>query len=853
MSFFRRLDDNQKIAAQLMDELQSQAPKAYEFRTIAALEPVKKLMEAPPEVQIAFIRTTVDTAADLRRKLGAPDRKNAGSYMNLRNIDGFPQSSILAVRQLLRRSLPLTGADLLFVVRRTADLDMISTWSVPYLEAMISFIERYLAKNPPSEDLSQELLRLQKALTWTANAAENKLVMKISRLIKGPDLIPLQPGEAWSDQALADIHGMPAEQRETWIDLLAHCQNSGSSKPSQKWITTAKALVEKMGQDDVMKKMLAWFPLVEKPRTQPVEPRYQGSLDPNWLIIDLHADIIRGLVWVCGLFESSDVARSLAVLALSAYKKLPGVGPRAVKIGNACIYSLGEMPGSNGLAQLAILKVKVRFRTALKGIDAALASTARRLGVPADELEEISVPTYGLADGGILHEAMGDYDAELRIEDFHAEVTWKNKSGKVLRSAPSAVKQQYGDELKELNAAAKDIQAMLSAQRDRIDNLFIQQKTWPYEVWCERYRDHPLMGTLARCLIWRFTAGDRVADSVFVNGTWVDVQGKPVDLPHDAVVSLWHPIGNPIETIVAWRQLLENHAVRQPFKQAHREVYLLTDAELRTQVYSNRYAGHVVKQHQFNSLCAVRGWRNVLKLLVDQDFPPASLSLPKWNLRAEFWTDGAGDNYGVDTNDTGTFHRLTTDQVRFFPIDAPQSRGHASERGQQRTVDPIPLAEIPPLVFSEVMRDIDLFVGVASVGNDPTWSDGGPDGRYREYWQNYSFGELSATARTRKDILQRLIPRLKIAGRCSFEEKFLVVRGDIRTYKIHLGSGNILMTPNDQYLCIVQGRSASAPGEKLYLPFEGDAVLSIIISKALLLADDARITDTTIANQIKPK
>lgn len=40
---------------------------------------------------------------------------------------------------------------------------------------------------------------------------------------------------------------------------------------------------------------------------------------------------------------------------------------------------------------------------------------------------------------------------------------------------------------------------------------------------------------------------------------------------------------------------------------------------------------------------------------------------------------------------------------------------------------------------------------------------------------------------------------LKIRDRCELTDKFLVVRGDIRTYKIHLVSGNILMKPNDQY------------------------------------------------------
>ena len=149
------------------------------------------------------------------------------------------------------------------------------------------------------------------------------------------------------------------------------------------------------------------------------------------------------------------------------------------------------------------------------------------------------------------------------------------------------------------------------------------------------------------------------------------------------------------------------------------------------------------------------------------------------------------------------------------------------------------------------MRDVDLFVGVASVGNDPTWQDGGPEGLYQDYWQAYSFGELSGTAATRKQVLERLIPRLKIAARCSFSERFMVVRGRKRTYKIHLGSGNILMEPNDQYLCIVPDSRSRARPDDLFLPFEGDNTLSIILSKgALLLADDAKIKDPTIVRQI---
>ena len=60
---------------------------------------------------------------------------------------------------------------------------------------------------------------------------------------------------------------------------------------------------------------------------------------------------------------------------------------------------------------------------------------------------------------------------------------------------------------------------------------------------------------------------------------------------------------------------------------------------------------------------------------------------------------------------------------------------------------------------------------------------------------------------------QRGSPVLRIASQCTLSDRFLVVRGKLHTYKIHLGTGNILMEPNDQYLCIVPRgiRCRSAP------------------------------------------
>jgi len=247
--------------------------------------------------------------------------------------------------------------------------------------------------------------------------------------------------------------------------------------------------------------------------------------------------------------------------------------------------------------------------------------------------------------------------------------------------------------------------------------------------------------------------------------------------------------------------------------------------------------------------------------MVDDEYPPASRDLPTYGLRAEYWVEGIGDDYGTETTESGAYLRLATDQVRFYRTGAAENTAHAAGGGYTTRAagpgradvnEPLTLEQVPALAFSEVMRDVDLFVGVASVGNDPAWQDGGPGGRYRDYWQGYSFGELSATAQTRREVLATLLPRLKLRDRASLADRFLVVRGDLRTYKIHLGSGNILMEPNDQYLCIVPDRStAKADDGPMLLPFEGDQTLSVILSKAFLLADDKAIKDPTITRQIQ--
>ena len=497
---------------------------------------------------------------------------------------------------------------------------------------------------------------------------------------------------------------------------------------------------------------------------------------------------------------------------------------------------LYQSKGLDGIGQLSRLKLRIKQGSTQALIDRYLTAAAVEQGVTIAEIEDMAVDDCGLIAGRRTMQ-FDDYKAELIVSGVgRTEIKWYKANGSLQKSPPASVKEKHAAKLKKLKDIAKQAEQTLVGQRDRIDRMFRSGRMISREVFDRYYLQHGLMAFLTGSIIWNFhLPSGSIVSAIHPGEYWVNAANEIVDVESFTGVSLWHPVQSTVAGIKAWRDFMILHKLQQPLKQAFREVYILTDAELVTRSYSNRMAANILRQHQFNSLAKARGWRYSLLGAFDNgvDHGIASLVLPEHNLRAEYWV--AEVNAENAMNDTGIWNYVSTDQVRFVNTVG------------ETVVD---LVDIPPLVLSEVMRDVDLFVGVASVGNDPAWADSGGLPVYRNYWESYSFGELSEVAKNRKEILAGLVPRLKIRDVASIREKFLVVKGKLRTYKIHIGSTNILMEPNDQYLCIVPDRSQKSHTDNLYLPFEGDNSLSVILSKAFLLADDDKITDTTITRQI---
>jgi len=634
---------------------------------------------------------------------------------------------------------------------------------------------------------------------------------------------------------------LTAPGTSSWVRLLQLLQKANGAQPTAKFQREVAAAVAAIGAEAVATHYELWLSALAKLPVQELSRtnNYGGQsyTYSEWhFLSQTNQDAVKGLLWTSVPLLNAAMLHFISELTTKCYRKIPGKGQLAPSLGNAGVWALAQS-GLPGVAHLSRLHGAVKQPNTQSLIGRYIEKASLELGMTPAELEDMAVPDFGLVDGRAEY-AFGDYQAVLTLAGNKVEVQW-SKAGKPLKSAPAALKSTHAAELRNLKLTQTQVQQTYTAQRDRLDRSYIMGRCIAWPRFRRYYLEHGIVGELAGPLIWRIHhANGSHHDALWQNDTWRNAKGEALPGPADTdTVQLWHPVLATTDEVLAWRSLLDAQELRQPFKQAYREVYLLTPPEERTRVYSNRMAAHVLRQHQFSALARGRGWNYRLMGAYDKGYESDSttLELPAHGLQAQFWVSevNADDAY----NDTGIWNYVSTDQVRFVT-------GHG----------PVPLPEVPPLVFSEVMRDVDLFVGVASVGNDPLWRDNGGLVQYRNYWENYSFGELGEVAKTRKMALERLVPRLKFGKVSEIKGNFLEVKGKLRTYKIHLGSGNILMTPNDQYLCIVPDRSAKTAGTAgVFLPFEGDAVLSIILSKALLLMDDDKITDDTIVRQIKQR
>ncbi|MDE6562557.1 MAG: DUF4132 domain-containing protein [Muribaculaceae bacterium] len=367
--------------------------------------------------------------------------------------------------------------------------------------------------------------------------------------------------------------------------------------------------------------------------------------------------------------------------------------------------------------------------------------------------------------------------------------------GERLQSIPSRLKKdKYVERLREVYKQLKDqhVRGRALLETSMVDSsVFTGEEVF-------RLKDNPIIWSLfSRLVIVKDTGelgfpGEDGKSLIAPDGLITEI------LPDDNI-----RIAHPLDLLNAgvwneYQSFIFKRQWRQPFKQVFRELYVPT-VEEREKSKSMRYSGNQIMPGRAVGVLKKRQWtvdyeNGLQKVWFNGDVIAVMYALADWFSPADI-------------------EAPTLEYVAFY---------------DRRTLKDKKIEDVPPIVFSEIMRDVDLAVSVAHAGGvDPETSH--------------------STIEMRRAIVSHAMPMFGISN---FEVvgNFAKVKGKLGNYNIHLGSGVIHKEGGAQIAVLPvhsQGRG------RIFLPFlDEDPKTAEIISKILLFAEDHKIKDPSILTQL---
>ena len=376
---------------------------------------------------------------------------------------------------------------------------------------------------------------------------------------------------------------------------------------------------------------------------------------------------------------------------------------------------------------------------------------------------------------------LDDTTIKLVIDEQGKAELEVTKGDKTLKSIPDKYKKDKQVE------ALKDSKSYLTKQYSRT-RLSLEQAMLSQTLFTAaelaKILEHPVVKAMLSKLV--LFNPETQASGFWQDGKLLSAEGSLTPLKETDKLLIAHP--SHLFYAVQWdlyQKYLFDKEIKQPFKQVFRELYVPTKDELETSNRSERYQGHQVQPQKTVALLRSRGWTVNYEEGLQRVYH-------KEGFRATIYA--AADWYTPSDVEAPTL-----EYVVFYNL----------KDGKE-----VPMKEINPVIFSEVMRDVDLVVSVAHVGGvDP---------------------EASHSTMQMRAALARESARLFKLTNVEVKERHILVKNEHGDYSLHLGSGMISRGGLQINVVAVQSQHRG----RIFLPFvDDDPKTAEIISKMKLLAE----------------
>ncbi len=433
-------------------------------------------------------------------------------------------------------------------------------------------------------------------------------------------------------------------------------------------------------------------------------------------------------------------------------------------------------------------------------VSIGMANLARTAGYADPMRLQWEMETKAVADlaEGPQEVKVDDLAVSLSIDDQGQPQLAVMRGKKSLKSIPAKMKKN--EQIAEVIDREKQLKKTGPRIRKTLEQAMIRKETFSQGE-LRGMMKHPIIRGMARGLVF---IGEGIAGYPVDDGQGlIDHSGKIEPIKKDEPLRIAHPFD--LHQSGDWERWQHDCFAReriQPFKQVFRELYLPTQKELESKAVSTgRYADLPVDPDKAAALLKSRGWVGYEIECVEKTDHATRITATLGNHTSR---RSLFDSSGDDARTVGA--------VQFY------------KRGEYKD---IPLAEVRPVLFSEIMRDLDLATSVAAAS-----------GR----------AESSAATMQMRAALVRETAELLGLGNVTLDDHRVRITGQLSSYTVHLGSGVIHQASGAAVVILADPADRK---EKLFLPFaDDDKITAEIIAKVLLLAADEKIKDKDILAQI---
>jgi hypothetical protein len=366
-------------------------------------------------------------------------------------------------------------------------------------------------------------------------------------------------------------------------------------------------------------------------------------------------------------------------------KRWPGGGSssRRLKDGLAAVRAIGTDYALAQLAHLALTHPNRRVKTIATE---SLSAAAMERGLSADQLEDRTVPDLGLSSGGPAVD-YGPRQFRLALgPDLRPAA--RDERGKLHISLPTPRKSDDALRVAEARAAFRQFKTqtteVLGAVCRRLERGLVHQRRWAADDFARFLVRHPIVGAVARRLVWGWFGLDGSLAGTFRVTDEGEYAG-PDDRPAVGTafqVGLVHPVQLSDADRAAWAERCADYELIPPFAQLARPVFELTDEE-RAQTEVTRFNAKHIPWRAVHRVVKESGWAR--RDVAVRPFPAAGLTAV---VRLAGWD------------------RVEVRGCLFLPrVDANASYDEGAG---------VPLAHVDPLVRCEVFADLRAWAGAAN-------------------------------------------------------------------------------------------------------------------------------------------